>query len=229
MQEVSAKLCRPQPDENGIVPQFEGYFGLRHVDLTPYKNASVVGTIYNDYNKEQIDEMQVHKQADTLVLMLLMDDLFPKEIKKKNYDFYEARTLHDSSLSKSTHCVLAADLGEDETAYRFFEGCGQIDLGPVMTTSNAGVHTAAMGGIWQCAVYGFGGVRVVGDQLHMNPRLPKAWNALAFNVTWRGQKLCVNADKQTVSVKNAGDQAVTVTLTGKATEIAAGASVSAEL
>ena len=189
----------------------------------------MVGTIYNDYNQEQIGEMQVHKQADTLVLMLLMDDLFPHDIKTKNYYFYEARTLHDSSLSKSTHCVLAADLHEDETAYRFFEGCGKIDLGPVMTTSDAGVHTASMGGIWQCAVYGFGGVRVVGSELHVNPRLPEAWNTLAFNVTWRGQKLTVKADKQTVAVKNEGVSAVTVTLAGKAVTIAAGETVSASL
>lgn len=229
MTEVNAKLYRPQPDENGIVPQFEGYFDLKHIDLTPYKNASVVGTIYNDYNQEQVGEMQVHKQADTLVLMLLRDDLFPHDVKTKNYYFYESRTLHDSSLSKSTHCVLAADLHEDETAYRFFEGCGNIDLGPVMTTSDAGVHTASMGGIWQCAVYGFGGLRVVGDELHVNPRLPEAWNNLQFNVTWRGQKLRVAADKQRVAIANTGDQDVTVTLAGKATVIAAGQSVSAAI
>lgn len=161
--------------------------------------------------------------------MLLRDDLFPHDVKTKNYYFYESRTLHDSSLSKSTHCVLAADLGEDETAYRFFEGCGNIDLGPVMTTSDAGVHTASMGGIWQCAVYGFGGLRVVGDELHVNPRLPEAWNNLQFNVTWRGQKLRVAADKQRVAIANEGVKDVTVTLAGKATVIAAGQSVSAEI
>ena len=134
MTEVSAKLYRPQPDENGIVPQFEGYFDLRH-----------------------------------------------------------------------------------------------IDLGPVMTTSDAGVHTASMGGIWQCAVYGFGGLRVVGDELHVHPRLPEVWNALEFGVTWRGQKLRVTADKQRVAIANEGVEAVTVTLAGKATVIAAGQSVSAEI
>ena len=85
-----------------------------------------------------------------------------------------------------------------------------------------------MGGIWQCAVYGFGGVRVVGSALHINPRLPKDWNTLSFNVTWRGQKLTVKADKQTATVVNNGSKAVTVTLAGKATEIAAGERVSAK-
>lgn len=110
MADVSAKIHRPQPDENGIVPQFEGYFNLKHVDLAPYKASSVVG-----------------------------------------------------------------------------------------------------------------------DELHVNPRLPEAWNTLAFNVTWRGQKLSVKADKQTASITNTGAEAVTVTLAGKTVSIAAGETVSAKI
>jgi len=224
---VLERLYLPAPDGEGIVPQFEGYFGLKHVDLTPYKQASVVGTIYNDYNIEQISAMQVHKQADTLALMLLMDDLFPADVKKKNYYFYEARTLHDSSLSKSTHCVLAADLHEDETAYSFFKGCGEIDLGPKMTTSDMGVHTASMGGIWQCAVYGFGGARVVGGQLRVAPRLPACWQTLAFPLCWRGQPLLVEAERSAVRVSNNGTEAVEIELCGRRTRIAPGETVSA--
>ncbi|MBR1584865.1 MAG: glycoside hydrolase family 65 protein [Clostridia bacterium] len=215
IQAVMEKAYLPQPDVNGIVPQFDGYFDLMSIDLTPYKTAQQVGTIYQDYNNEQISRIQVHKQADTLVLMLLMDDLFPHDVKVKNYYFYEARTLHDSSLSKSTHCVLAADLGEEATAYRFFEGCGQIDLGPNMGTSDMGVHTASMGGIWQCAVYGFGGVRVVGRELHVDPKLPAAWRALSFPLVWRGQALRVTADPQGVTVENAGTAPVDVILRGE--------------
>jgi len=224
---VLANLYLPQPDENGIVPQFDGYMNLKHIDLTPYKQASVVGTIYNDYNQEQIGTFQVHKQADTLVLLLLRDDLFPADQKMKNYYFYESRTLHDSSLSKSTHCVLAADLHEDKTAYDFFVGCGNIDLGGAMTTSDMGVHTASMGGIWQCVTYGFGGVRVVGDALHVNPRLPDNWNKLALPLCWRGQTLRLEADKQSVSLRNAGEKAVNVVLCGNAVEIAPGETVRA--
>lgn len=219
---VLEQLYLPQPDKDGIVPQFEGYFSLKHIDLTPYKASSVVGTIYNDYNIEQISAMQVHKQADTLVLLLLMDDLFPADVKKKNYYFYEARTLHDSSLSKSTHCVLAADLHEDETAYEFFKGCGEIDLGPVMTTSDMGVHTASMGGIWQCAVYGFGGVRVVGRELHINPRLPESWSCLELPLCWRGQALRVKAEGKTVSVENKGKKPVEIVLCGNRVAVAPG-------
>ena len=227
IQGVLDKMYLPQPDANGIVPQFEGYFDLTHIDLTKYKQSSVVGTIYNDYNIEQISTFQVHKQADTLVLLLLMDDLFPADMKKKNYYFYEERTLPDSSLSKSTHCVLAADLHEDATAYNFFKGCGEIDLGPVMTTSDMGVHTASMGGIWQCAVYGFGGVRVVGDELHVNPRLPEDWTELEAPLCWRGQALRMRATKDGGTMCNQGQEAVDVVLCGNKQTVAPGQTVRA--
>lgn len=219
---VMEKAYLPKPGADGIVPQFDGYFDLKAIDLTPYKTAGQVGAIYRDYNNEQISTFQVHKQADTLVLMLLMDDLFPKDVKVRNYYFYEARTLHDSSLSKSTHCVLAADLGEDATAYRFFEGCGGIDLGPNMGTSDMGVHTASMGGIWQCAVYGFGGVRVVGHELHISPRLPQAWDRLSFPLVWRGQPLRVTVEGRRAAVENRGASPVEVILKGEKTVLAAG-------
>ena len=219
---VRDKLYLPRPDEDGIVHQFDGYMDLKHIDLTPYKQAGSVGTIYNDYNNEQISSFQVHKQADTLVLMLLLEDLFDPDTKRKNYDFYESRTLHDSSLSKSTHCVLAADLGRADTAYRFFEGCGGIDLGPNMGTSDMGVHTASMGGIWQCAVYGFGGVRVVDDDLRVDPKLPGAWRSVSFPLVWRGQPLKITARREYVTVENGGTAPVSLTMSGKPVTVGPG-------
>ena len=219
---VRSRLYLPRPDENGIVAQFDGYMNLKHIDLAPYKQGAAVGTIYNDYNNEQITTFQVHKQADTLVLMLLLEDLFDADVKRKNYEFYESRTLHDSSLSKSSHCVLAADLGLTGTAYRFFTGCGDIDLGPGMATSDMGVHTASMGGIWQCAVYGFGGVRVVGDELRIAPRLPDAWQSLEFPLVWRSRKLLISVTRDSVQIANHGSESVSMIVNGSKITVPAG-------
>ncbi len=227
--EVIGGMYLPKPGDDGIIPQFDGYFDLEQIDLTPYKTSEQIGTIYQDYNPEQMNRIQVHKQADTLVLLLLMDDLFPHDIKLRNYTYYEARTLHDSSLSKSTHCVLASDLGEKDVAYRFFEGCGDIDLGPKMNTSDMGIHTASMGGIWQCAVYGFGGVRVVGDGLRVCPALPDAWSRMAFPLVWRGQRLEIEITKQCVSVLNLGSETVVLHLAGREAAIAPGQGVTESL
>lgn len=222
IKKAAQKIFLPQPNEDGIVAQFEGYFDLAHIDLTKYKESSVVGTIYNDYNIEQISGFQVAKQSDLVMLLFLRDDLFERGIKRKNYEYYEARTLHDSSLSKSTHSVLASDLGDRKTAYKFFEGACSIDLGPTMTTSDMGIHSASMGGIWQCVVYGFGGVRIVGAELHIAPELPEAWDSLSFRLCWQGCPMRIFADQAGVRITNDGARPVCARVYGMARTVAPG-------
>lgn len=201
IQERLPKVYLPKPDEmTGIVPQFDGYFDLKEIDLKKYKESTVVGTIYKDYNMEQISVMQVLKQSDLVVLMYLLDDLFDGETKKKNYFYYETRTLHDSSLSKSTHSVLANDLGLHDEAYAFFKGASTVDLGEEMRSSNAGIHSASMGGVWQSTVLGFGGVRIVDGKLRIAPSLPKQWKKLEFNIVWRQATLHVLVTQNEVTV-----------------------------
>ena len=205
-------LFLPEQNQKGIVPQFDGYFDLTPIDLKKYKSASEVGTIYRDYNMEQIGKLQVSKQADLLVLLLLMGDIFSRDMLEKNFDYYEARTLHDSSLSKSTHCVLACDLNKIDEARSFFHGACDTDLGPNMTTSDMGIHSAAMGGIWQCVVYGFGGVRIFDDMLHIAPCLLSEWELLSFPLYTKGQSIHIQANKQGVSVTHHGNTSVDVYL-----------------
>jgi len=219
IQRTYESLYLPKPNDDGILPQFDRYLDLKFIDLEKYKRADTLGTIYNDYNIEQISGFQVSKQADVLVLLLLFSDMLDDEHKQRNFFFYEDRTLHDSSLSKSTHCVLASDLGLGDTAYAFFQGACDTDLGPAMHTSDMGIHAASMGGIWQCAVYGFGGVRVIDGALHVSPKLPEAWRSLDFPLVWRGQALNVRVDHTGVHADNLGDCAVRIVLEGIETEL----------
>lgn len=219
---AAGKLYLPQPDGNGIIPQFDGYLDLKHIDLTPYQQSSVVGTIYNDYNMEQINGMQVSKQADLVVLFYLLGDQFPDAIQEKNYHFYEARTLHDSSLSRSTHCVLACQLGLKEVAYRFYQGASAVDLGPEMRSSDAGIHSASMGGVWQSIVMGFGGVHMVNGQLHLSPSLPEQWESLSFPLVWQGTAMQVSVTNDAVQVENRGTQPLSLTVYGEDTVVPAG-------
>ena len=100
------------PREDGVIPQDSTYLTLKEIDLTKYKEQEEVLGIYKDYNAEQINEIQVSKQADILILFYLLENYFTEEIKKANWNYYEPRTLHDSSLSLSTHCILANDVGD---------------------------------------------------------------------------------------------------------------------
>lgn len=196
------RIFLPAPNEKGILPQDSTYLNLQEIDLSKYKAQDFVGGIFHDYNQTQINQLQVSKQADVLALFFLLEDLFPREVKTATWDYYSERTIHDSSLSLCTHAVLAADMRELEEAYRLFEKSTEIDLGPVMTTSDAGIHAASFGGIWQGAVYGFGGLRTLDGRLRIDPCLPDAWEKLTYEIIWQGQRLEVSVTRGNVRVKN---------------------------
>ena len=196
------RIYLPQPREDGVIPQNATYLQLKDIDLTKYKNQDHVGSLFEDYNLEQVNQIQVTKQADILLLFLLMEDLFDHKTKQANWNYYEPRTLHDSSLSLSTHCILANDLHDTEMAYELFRRAAAIDAGPDMKSSSAGIHAGSVAGIWQCAVFGFGGVRMLGGKLRIRPALPKAWKRLEFSLYWHGQKLHVVQTPGSVTVEN---------------------------
>lgn len=199
------KLYLPQPDEKtGIIPQFDGYFGLKEIDLSAYKKASVVGTIYNDYSFEDVQNMQAGKQADIVELLYQMEDITTPENKAENYAYYEARTLHDSSLSKAIHSITACDLGMDKEAYDMFMSAAFTDLGQEMKSSDAGIHSANMGGVWQDVVMGFGGVRIHDGHLRIRPNCPKQWEKFTYPIYWKGNKLDVTVCKDGVEAINEG-------------------------
>ena len=210
------KIYLPLPNENKIVPQDDTYLTLPEIDLSKYKASDVVGTIYQDYNMSQINKIQVSKQADVLVLFYIMEALFSADVKKENFYYYERHCLHDSSLSLSTHSILASDLHEKEKAYELFERACRIDLGPVMTTSDAGIHAASFGGIWQCVVNGFAGVRVVDGKLRIQPNLPDAWDSMTARICWQGQELEITVTKDTLTVCNkTGEKEISFLCGGK--------------
>ena len=202
-EKVLDKIYLPKPrDKDMVLPQNKTYLELEDIDLTKYKNQTHVGELFRDYNLEQVNNIQVSKQADVLILFLLMENLFSLDVKKANWDYYEPRTLHDSSLSLSTHAVLAADMRNGALAEELFRRCTVIDLGENMKTSDAGIHTASIGGIWQSAVYGFGGVRMIDGRLQVSPVLPDTWKRLHFYIFWRGQKLSVEITKEELLITN---------------------------
>ena len=119
--ETLPRIFLTQPTAQGVLPQDTTYLTLPDIDLTKYRNQTHVGTIYKDYNQEQIIRMQVTKQADVMVLFYLLEEQFSPAVKKASWDYYEPCTLHDSSLSLSTHSVLACDIGDVRLGYDMFE------------------------------------------------------------------------------------------------------------
>jgi len=93
-------------------------------------------------------------------------------------------------------------MGDMEQAYDLFEKSTEIDMGPVMTTSDAGIHAASFGGIWQGVVYGFGGLRMLGGKLRIAPALPAAWDSLTYTFLWHGQEVKVHLTKDKLTLTN---------------------------
>ncbi len=216
-EEKSGRIFLTRPNEQKVLPQDSTYLTLRDIDLTKYKKQAHVGGIYKDYNQEQITKIQVSKQADVMVLFYLLEEKFSQEVKKASWDYYEPRCLHDSSLSLSTHSVLASDIGDPELGYRMFRKACLIDLDNANPhSSDAGIHAASYGGLWQCAVYGFGGLRMLGGKLRISPALPRAWNRLRYGIQWKGQRLDVTVTKKSLRIVNeTGSAPVSLEVWGK--------------
>lgn len=205
LKEKSAKIFLPQPTEEGIIPQDDSYLSKKVLDLAKYKEADGVDSLFHDYNLEQVNDMQITKQADVLLLLLLFEGLFEKELKEKNFDYYEPKTTHDSSLSLSTHAILSADLGKLEQSYGFFQQASNIDMGEYMKSSDPGIHAASLGGIWQMTVFGYGGIRIVNGQLRIEPHLPSEWKSLTFGFDYQGQSVTVEVNHETATVTKEGN------------------------
>lgn len=198
------KIFLPQPTEDGIIPQDDSYLSKKILDVSSYKADEKVGTLFYDYNLEQVNEMQITKQADVLLLMLLFENLFSQKLKEQNWDYYEPKTMHDSSLSLSTHSILASDLGKKELAYHLFKQAIAIDMGQAMHSSDEGIHAASLGGIWQMVVFGFGGVRALDGKLRIEPHLPDNWSELEFGIYWHDERLSIHVthDRFTITKEN---------------------------
>lgn len=209
------KLYLPKANTEGLIPQSDSYLSLKKLDISKYKNSKEVLGIYEDYNTKQLNEYMVSKQSDTVMLLFLFRDLLDKNLRKKNFDFYEDKTLHDSSLSKSTHAILANEFDEEDMAYNLFKGAISIDLGENMKSSTEGIHSAAMGGIWATYVLGFGGVWIDDKGLSINPHLPKEWEYLEFPLVYKKTKIRVRVEKQGVKITKISGEAIDILLKGE--------------
>ena len=210
------KLYLPLPNEEGIIPQSDTFLGLKKLDISKYKNSDEVLGIYNDYNTKQLNEYMVSKQSDTVMLLYLFRDLFDYETRKKNFIFYEDKTLHDSSLSKSTHAILANEFDFEEMSYKLFKGAISVDMGTNMKSSDEGIHSASIGGIWAVYVFGFGGVMIDKKGLSISPCLPKGWDFLEFPLVYKGTSLRVRVEKNNdVSIQKIDGNSIAIYVKGE--------------
>jgi trehalose/maltose hydrolase-like predicted phosphorylase len=125
----------------------------------------------------------------------MLPDECDAEARLANFQYYARRCSHGSSLSKGMHALVAAQLGDTDNALRYFRETAAIDMHGASDSVAGGVHIAALGGLWQAAVFGFAGVSLRGSALGMNPHLPPGWQRLGFCLHWRGRLVRIDIDQ----------------------------------
>ena len=201
-----------------LFEQFSGYFDLDYVDLRAHEPRTAPFDVI--LGRERIARTQVIKQPDVLMLIFLLWEDFEPAVREANFRYYEPRTGHGSSLSPSIHALLAARLGDLNTAERYFRQAAEIDLANNMGNASLGVHIGAQGGLWQAAVLGFGGMRPTrrgsneDEILAFSPSVPGGWKDLRFSVLHRAKKLSLDiiGEKQSVKMGLRSDAPIHVAL-----------------
>ena len=159
------------------------------------------------------------KQADVLQGLWVFEDRYDLDTIRRNFDFYEPRTVHESSLSPSVHAVLAVRLGRLDKAHELMLRTARLDLDDYNNDTDDGCHTTSMAGTWIAVVQGFGGLQVVDGELRIDPRLPSSWTSLGFQIQFGGAWLSVTAGTDAVTVENRGDRNVTFRLGDETCEV----------
>ncbi|MEE9614331.1 MAG: glycosyl hydrolase family 65 protein [Thermodesulfobacteriota bacterium] len=195
--EVASAIYVPTSKKTKIIEQFEGYLKKKKLPLPKPDHHSMPGYPENIHD---IMATQYVKQADVVMLLFLLTDSFSMETRRKNYLFYEERTLHKSSLSASVHAAVGAEVREEDKACHYFDVAAYADLKDIYGNTDMGIHAASLGGVWQALVTGFAGIRIRKGVLSFDPRLPSHWKGFKISIRFRGFDISVDMDREKVSL-----------------------------
>jgi len=208
--EMAARMRILKDEQTGILEQHAGYFDLPHVDLDHFPPDQI--PVYKNWAYVKIFRHDMVKQPDVLNLMYFYSQDYTLEEKRANYEFYEARTIHESSLSPSLHAILAVELGKLDDAYTFFSYGARMDLDNYNRNTEQGIHVTSAAGVWASLVFGYGGMRTDSASLILRPALPTQWNSYRFRVWYRGALLEVRVGGREVHVRTLEGKPVSIRL-----------------
>lgn len=194
---AAERMYIPYDERLKVHPQDDDFLNLQEWDFagTPEENYPLL----LHYHPLNLYRSQVIKQADTVLAMFLLGDQFTAEAKRRNFEYYDPLTTHDSSLSVCIQSIVANEIGLRDKAIHYFTFALAMDLSDLGGNMMHGAHIAAIGGTWLALIYGFAGLRDGQGQLRFDPRLPDAWTRLSFPLSVRGQRLRVEIDHGTAS------------------------------
>ena len=209
---TAALMYLPEDKNLNVVLQQDGFLDkemIKVADLDPKERP-----INQHWSWDRILRSPYIKQADVLQGMYFFEDQFEEDTLRKNYDFYEPFTVHESSLSPCVHSILAAKLGKEDQAYAFYLRTARLDLDDYNAEVEEGLHITSMAGTWMSIVEGFAGMRVKENMLSFRPALPKAWEKIAFKINFRNSIYTISIGQGEFQCQVEGEEETTLQLNG---------------
>ena len=178
-----------EPDKDGVIEQFDGYFGLEDTDIDEVRSRLIDPKEYWGGAYGVAAGTQIIKQADVAAMLSIFHDDYGISTCKKNFDYYQPRTEHGSSLSACMYSLLACRIGYTKEAHSLFMKSAQTDLLPggklwIGGIYIGGTHPASQGGAWIVAIKGFAGIEERNGKLICNPSLPQGWKSMRFKLIY---------------------------------------------
>jgi maltose phosphorylase len=185
--DIIEKMYYPYSEKHGVYLQQDGF--LDKEQLSADDLSLDERPINQHWSWDRILRSIFIKQADVLQGYYFLNDRYSEEEIKRNFDFYEPKTVHESSLSPCVHSILAAQIDYPEKAYEMYLRTSRLDIDDYNREVHEGLHITSMAGTWMSVVQGFGGMKIIDNELHFTPKLPKEWKGLTFSILWRGATL----------------------------------------
>jgi maltose phosphorylase len=212
-QHIAENMYYPYSEEHGVFLQQDGYLDKEQVlvkDLPASERP-----LNQKWSWDRILRSCFIKQADVLQGFYFFEDDFDFDTHKRNFDFYEPRTVHESSLSPCVHSILAAKLHDEARAYEFYLRTSRLDLDDYNNDTEDGLHITSMAGTWMSVVEGFAGMRVRNDKLIFNPFLPQKWQSFSFTIGFRGATIKLSISKEEIHIVNTSSKELSLKIHDK--------------
>ncbi len=215
---IRDNLYFPMDEELKVFLQQDGYLDKEQIttdQLDPKQSP-----INQFWSWDRILRSCFIKQADVLQGIYLFEDRYDTDTIRRNYDFYESRTVHESSLSPCVHSILASRIGDIQKAYALYLRTSRLDLDDYNNEVHEGLHITSMAGTWMSVVEGFGGKRIKENDLVLNPMIPDQWKSYSFKINFRTNFLGIYITSKEVRISNKNENEASLLLYGKEYKLA---------
>lgn len=214
---IAGNMYLPEDTSRKIFLQQDGFLDKQLMKVSELRKED--RPLNQKWSWDRILRSCFIKQADVLQGLYFFEEDFDTETIRRNFDFYEPMTVHESSLSPCVHVILASKLGYEEKAYEMYVRTARLDLDDYNNDTEDGCHITSMAGTWMSIIKGFGGMKVVNGELHFAPFIPKQWKSYSFRIEFRKRVLKIEVSRESVKAKLESGDPIKIHVSNKVIEL----------